>query len=146
MNKVRKYYCGQTIIEAVVAVTVISTIIIAVVSAVTLSISTSTIAKNKSLANQFVQEGIEAVRTIRDVNWDSIYAEADGEEKYITRDNATGVWTFTGAVVTPAPGFSRVIVITPNSPEELDVFVTVNWQQGAKMLTSKNTARLTKWQ
>ncbi len=146
MDKRANYFSGQTIIEAVIAVTVISTIIISVVSAVTLSISTSTIAKNKSRANQFVQEGIEATRTIRDVSWDDIYAEADGEVKYLSRDGSTGVWTLTDAEVTPAVGFTRTVTLTPRSPEEIDVVVTVNWQQGAKILQSKNTSFLTKWQ
>lgn len=137
---------GQTIIEAVIAVAIISTIIVAVVSAVTLSLSTSTIAKNKSRANQFVQEGMEAVRSIKEISWTDLTAQ-NGQTKGVK--SVDGVWQFTevtqDSIISTAPGFTRSIVIEDKGGEQVQVTVTVSWIQGANTLNSQNSTIFTKW-
>jgi len=146
MNKKSGGLSGQTIIEAVIAVAIISTIIVAMVSAVTLSLGTSTIAKNKSRANQFVQEGLEAVRSIKEISWTDLTAQ-DGQTKGVK--SVGGVWQFTevgdDSIVSSAPGFTRRVVIEDKGSEQVQVTVTVSWTQGAKSLNSQNSTVFTKW-
>lgn len=141
-----KKSAGQTIIEAVVAVAIISTIIVAVVSAVTLSLSTSTIAKNKSRANQFVQEGMEAVRSIKEISWADLTAQ-DGQTKGVK--SVAGIWQFTevndDSIISTSPGFTRSIVIEDKGGDQVQVTVTVTWIQGANTLNSQNSTIFTKW-
>jgi len=60
---------GFTLMEAIVAIFVITTGIVGVLSLVTQTISSATISKDKLIAAYLAQEGIEIVRNIRDTNW-----------------------------------------------------------------------------
>ena len=60
---------GFTLMEAIVAIFVITTGIVGVLSLVTQTISSATFSKDKLIAAYLAQEGIEIVRNIRDTNW-----------------------------------------------------------------------------
>lgn len=60
---------GFTIIEVMMAVTVLSVGIMGVVSAINYNISVASNAVNRTIAANLAQEGIELVRNIRDTNW-----------------------------------------------------------------------------
>jgi len=60
---------GFTIMEAIVAIFVITTGIVGVLSLVTQTISSATYSKNRLIAAYLAQEGIEIVRNIRDTEW-----------------------------------------------------------------------------
>lgn len=142
---------GQSIIEAIVAVTVVTMIIIALVSAVTVSISSSTFAKNKSLANKFVNQGIEAVRSIRDRSWSELVAGSLPNPGKINglRNNA-GQWEFNGSSDVPATPFTRRVTVTnlnpaPGEEDQIKVTVEVSFPSGAKTFKSESTTNLTKW-
>jgi len=60
---------GFTLMEAIVAIFVVTVGIVGVLSLVTQTISSATISKDKLIAAYLAQEGIEIVRNIRDTNW-----------------------------------------------------------------------------
>jgi len=60
---------GFTIIEAIVAIFVITTGIVGVLTLVTQTISSATYSSDRLIAAYLAQEGIEIVRNIRDTNW-----------------------------------------------------------------------------
>jgi Tfp pilus assembly protein PilV len=58
-----------TLMEAIVAIFVITAGLVGVLSLVSQTISASTFSKDKLIATYLAQEGIEIVRNIRDTNW-----------------------------------------------------------------------------
>lgn len=60
---------GQTLIETITAVTIISMSLVAILSLGTISIYYGTQSKEEVIASNLAREGIEIVRTIRDSNW-----------------------------------------------------------------------------
>lgn len=60
---------GFTLMEAIVAIFVITAGIVGVSSLVAQTISSATFSKDKLIAAYLAQEGIEIVRNIRDTNW-----------------------------------------------------------------------------
>jgi Tfp pilus assembly protein PilV len=60
---------GFTLMEAIVAIFVITTGLVGVLSLVSQTISASTFSKDKLIAAYLAQEGIEIIRNIRDTNW-----------------------------------------------------------------------------
>ena len=68
---------GQTLIEAVGALAVISLVISAIAIAVTTSLNNAQFNKNQSLATKYAQQGIEIVRQIRNSNYIS-FASTNG--------------------------------------------------------------------
>jgi hypothetical protein len=60
---------GFTLMEAIVAIFVITTGLVGVLSLVSQTISSSTFSKDKLIAAYLAQEGIEIIRNIRDTNW-----------------------------------------------------------------------------
>jgi len=60
---------GFTLMEAIVAIFVITAGLVGVLSLVSQTIASSTFSKDKLIASYLAQEGIEIVRNIRDTNW-----------------------------------------------------------------------------
>ena len=60
---------GFTLLEVIIAIAVVFIGLIGVLYLVSFSISASSVAKNKLIAANLAQEGIELVRGIRDTNW-----------------------------------------------------------------------------
>lgn len=137
--KKRNLQAGQSIIEATVSVGVVALIIVALVSVVTLSIRNAVFSKNKSLATKYVTEGLEAVRSIRERDWQELVAGTHGL-KYDISDG----WTLDGSSDTPAAGFTRKVEIT-GSGDSYQVVVTVSWTYGAKSFSSSSTTNFTLW-
>lgn len=140
---------GQSIIEATVAVSIVSLIIVALVSAITVSIRNATYAKNKSLATKYVNEGSEATRSIRDSSWLTLYDNA-GDGSFVDhgiQQPAGGQWQFNGSSSDiPATGFTRVVSLKRISTDIVEVKVTVSWLSStATPFTTYATTRFSKW-
>lgn len=138
----RRFQKGQSVIEAVISVAVVSLIIVALVSAVTVSVRNSTFAKNKTLTTKYVNEGMEAVRSIRERDWQELTSGTHGLK------NTAGVWTFNTTISdTPATGFVRQIEVTPigSDDDKFEVKVTVSWIYGSKNFSSSAETSFTKW-
>src|SRR3989344_3934106 len=64
-----QYSSGQTLIETIVAITILTTGIIGGLALAIQSLSSSSIVTKQIIATNLAREGIEAVRNIRDSNW-----------------------------------------------------------------------------
>ena len=106
---------GQTLIEVLVAVFVISIVLVALMSAVTYSLRNANYAKNKSTATKYVEEGIEAVRSIKERDW-SIFTAAQGTDKGLSYNSTNQYWEFNAAAFdNPESGstfFKRVVRVS----------------------------------
>lgn len=106
---------GFTILEVIIAIFLITVGLISVYSAATYLTSSSRISKGKLIASQFAQEGIEAVRNIRDRNWmeERDWRNGLGDNVYIpVFYNAEGD--------NPSGGWSLAVDNNPSAPENDD--------------------------
>lgn len=140
---------GQSLIEVVVAMAIFIMILLGLLSAVTVALSGTLTARDKSLANKYVLGGIEAVRNIRDRSWTELLnksATGTGQDNGLALDG-DGLWIFQGGSDVPATGFTRVVNLKNMSgaDDEIQVRVTVTWRKGAQTLSSSSGTTLTKW-
>lgn len=71
----RRRQRGQTLIEVMIATTVVGLVMTAVAAIVTISLQNTSRAKAKALATKYTQEGIEYFRAQRNLmGWESFYA------------------------------------------------------------------------
>ena len=146
---------GFTIIEAIVAIFVITTGIVGVLALVTQTISSATYSSNKLIAAYLAQEGIEIVRNVRDANWlsDASWGtgltdcssvspcQADYNDQALSGytnsplnfETISGYYGYDSGTSTK---FKRKITITsandPDGNPILNVFVLVEWQEKDK--------------
>lgn len=143
---------GFTIVELMIAITLMSTGVIAIYALIPHGIKMSVVNTDKYLATQLAREGIEIVRNIRDTNWiednssSTVWDEgltgcatgcevdyttptiqdpiltAYGAGRYLKVDG-NGLYNYTAGTDTK---FKRKITITPISGT-LQVIVTVSW-------------------
>ena len=137
---------GQSIIEVVIAIGIVALVLVALVSAVTISVRNSTFSKNKSVATKYVNEGIEAVRSIRDNNWSNLTA-ADGTTNGLQFTG--GVWSFSGASDypdSPTNTFTRTVDVSCNvDNDSCDIDVAVEWISGSSTRSSGASTTFTRW-
>lgn len=69
MIKLNKSGAGFTLVETLIAVTIIIVGLVGAVSLITYAISTSSFVRGKLISSQLAQEGVEVVRNMRDNNW-----------------------------------------------------------------------------
>src|ERR1700722_6827093 len=66
MAKKISYQRGQTLIETLAALAIISIVIVAIATAVTSSLSNATYNQNETIATKYAQQGTEVINQIRD--------------------------------------------------------------------------------
>ncbi len=64
---------GQTLIEVLLALGVAVIIVTAITAVIVTALNNATFTKNQNLANQYVQQGMEIVRAIRDKSWNDFF-------------------------------------------------------------------------
>ena len=104
-----------------------------------------TISKNKSVATKYVNEGIEAVRSIRDNDWSDLTA-ADGTTNGLQFTG--GVWSFSGASDypdSPTNTFTRTVDVSCVDNDSCDIDVSVTWTSGGSTHSSQASTTFTKW-
>ena len=67
--KIKKWANGQTLIEVLVALGIISIIVTALASVVVTSMNTAQLSKNQNQALHYAQEGVEVLRQLRDQDY-----------------------------------------------------------------------------
>ncbi len=73
----KKLQRGQTLLEVLLALSVVVLIIGAITVVVVNSLNNATFTKNQNLATQYAQEGIEYMRRKRDSSWSDFFAIND---------------------------------------------------------------------
>ncbi|MEK7519784.1 MAG: type II secretion system protein [Patescibacteria group bacterium] len=158
---------GFTLLESMIAIAVFSVGVSTAIMVITSAINTGTRTKNKIVAANLAQEGVEVIRNVRDRNWmagnawtDAI-ANVSGCIAWDT-DNSGGALTpFAAAPCAPAPNmafdgshyvmdtaasmFTRTVTtvlenpgsIDPNNPERLNVTALATCGAGCSITVSE---------
>ena len=72
---------GQTLIEVLLALAIAVIVITSIGIAVITSLNNATYSKNQNLANNYAQEGMDVVRSIKDRSWDEFLNLPGGQDK-----------------------------------------------------------------
>ena len=147
-SKHNKRSAGFTLVEALVALTLLTVGLIPAFQQATAAINLSNSIRNSLIAAHIAQEGIEVVRGMRDANWfnrrpfdDSLTVCASGctvqfdsdapqptsfAESPLRLDPLSGLYQYNTGNPTP---FSRIVIITQEAPHKLYVVSEVAWQE-----------------
>ena len=144
---------GFSLIEVVIAASIISIALFSMMSASTKGIQLSNRALRQTQANLLLEEGAESVKAIRDAAWTNISGLTAGTNYYLTYNTGTNTWSL-GTTPTSAIDsiFTRTIVISAVNRDASDditlsggtldartkkVTVTVSWALSDGTTSSK---------
>jgi Tfp pilus assembly protein PilV len=137
---------GFTLIEALVALTLLTVGLIPAFVQASSAIALATTVRNSIIAANLAQEGVEAARAIRDANWFASQPFATGLDacapgcqfsfgataltpslnERLKLDSVSGLYQYERGTDTP---FTRTITVTQASAGELVVTSTVMWSE-----------------
>ncbi len=104
---------GFSLVEVLIASAIISLTSIALMSAATKGIELSNRALKQVQASQLIEEGVEAVKSIRDTNWDTISGLTPAINYYLSFDTNTNLWSLDTIQTDKIDGlFTRLIVFS----------------------------------
>jgi hypothetical protein len=127
------------LVEIILTSSVFVLFMTAFVGAFYYGIQSSSLAGDRARAVLLAQEGIEAVRSIRNSNFANL---TDGTYGL---SYSSGVWSFAGTQETIGI-FTRQVVVSTTGTNQKTVVVTVTWQQSASRIGSFSlTAQYTNW-
>jgi len=148
---------GFGLVEMIIAVVIVGIGIIGTFSMISRFSEQSKIVRDSFTASYLAQEGIEIVKNIRDSNrlnerdWDygltSCYAgcEADYDDnvlysfdsRFFYTNNLTGYYDYVEGGGKTKTYFKRMITLVPTATDEIDVMVTIYWEDKSIMTRSK---------
>lgn len=159
---------GFTLVEAVVAISIFVIGVIGVIGLASIATQTSSRSKNTVQANNYLQEGADATRSIRDANWNNI--ATDGQYHLVPQLGQSPPWSLTTGGTETLGIFSRKVTISSgqradtNGSGQLDagdlivqsggaftdpstkkITVQVSWQTGPQTITMPLETYLTNW-
>lgn len=152
-----KHQKGQTLIEVLIAITLIVMVLITLVSALTLGIRNNKFARDATQAKDRSREAIEWIRNARaQMEWDAFYDMINDDGSPVTyclqslpgntaatialSDQACGATSYI-----PTTLFIRSATFTIVSVTEITAVVTVTWTDGGKTHQSTSTLILRNW-
>lgn len=139
----KKNIQGQSFIELIAALVVISIALVALVSLITRGIANSTFSRTKTLATSYNQEALEWLRGERDRNW-ALFYQHTAVNWCLNSLNWTVQGSCGGAVITNTP-FSRTVSFTRVNPGTVTATSIVSWNDGNGYHESQSTTTLTNW-
>ena len=155
---------GFTLVEALVALTVLSIGLIGAYSAATSTLFLATSLKNSMIASGLAQEGTEVIRAIRDTNWfaeasfdtglstgtyevewNSVPPLTNYQDRFLYRGSG-GRYKYAvtpGGVLTI---FKRKITVTnPGNGQDVTVVSEVTWKERQRDRIVRTESRLFNW-
>ncbi len=129
MRYFRKLDSGQSIIEVVIALSLVAIVVLALVRVTISSIQNSSFARDQQAATKYAQEGLENARKLR------------GEDE-------SEFWSKSGTETETIGNFERTVTYTPFAGEEdqkMEVRVVVSWEDNKGLHQSDLSTYLTKW-
>lgn len=160
MKKNLKFKKSFTLLEVLISISALSIGVVAAFGSLSRAISVASYAKDRLIASYLAQEGIEIVKNIRDRNWivgnewtSGLYVGLERQADYydnislsqsFNRNSYLSLNTSEGYnynPTVPLTKFSRKIIVKEISPEELEINVTVFWQNHSFEIKSI----ITKW-
>jgi Tfp pilus assembly protein PilV len=116
---------GFSLVEVLVACAIISLTIISLMSAAAKGIELSYRAVKQVQASMLIEEGVEAVKSIRDNSWDTISALDLDIEYYLSFDINTNTWSLSIDPTAPIDDvFTRKVVFSSVDRDENDDIVS----------------------
>ena len=139
-----RFFSGQTIIEVLFAVGVISICLVALMAAITSAVNNARFAKNSGLANKYAQEAVEVARRLRDRNsWSDFTSNFNGNMCFDSEaSEPNGLCDTSCAKIDNI--FTRCINFNNNS-EKMTITVNVSWDEGGRSHQIQTVTFLTKW-
>ncbi len=139
---------GQSFIELIAALLIVSFVLVALVTLVTKSIANTSFSRNKALATSYTQEGIEWLRGERDKDWATFYSHT-GSPACIVSLSWTANGSHSGACgsgdVIAGTSFLRNVTFVRTDPSTVNATVTVSWGDGNGVHQSVATTTFTNW-
>lgn len=148
IKKLNNQRSGQGVIEAIVSLAIITTALVGSVSLATYTIKSGTENREKVVATNLVQEGMEIARNIRDtywVNtsdpataWTSFYNSVVNSSRGVSYDGSK--WIFSGSSSTETINgatYTRVINFSTTNPVDVNkikVSCSVSWVGGGPII------------
>lgn len=118
------YRKGVNLVEIIMATTVFSIVVFAFITAISYGLESIVFAGDRFKATFLAEEGLEAVRNIKDSDFANLNAGTYGI------DTAGTEWALNGSSDSVGE-FSREVVLTQLSPEVYEVESRVTWDQSA---------------
>ncbi len=131
---------AQSSVEVMIALALFVLMTMAAFTLFGTTLSQDALSRERQTAQNAVQEGQEAVRQIRNADWDALTAGTHGLVL------SGGMWSFNGTEDVQDI-YHRSVVVTDVGNDARDVAVTVQWTSaGGGNATAAASARLTNWQ
>lgn len=133
---------GQSLIEVLIALSVVVLVILALITVTTISVRNATFAKNQSLATEYAQETIEKIRGYRNQNsWVDFVTNC-------TNKAAMGLPDPSSPFVLSDPACNIPETTNPcvEADRRCEVKVTISWDDAKGTHQTVLTTYLTEWQ
>ncbi|MEX0587547.1 MAG: hypothetical protein WD159_02250 [Patescibacteria group bacterium] len=138
--RVRGRRPGQSLVEAIVAVGITVLVITGLVVLAVGAVRSATLSRNRSLAVQYAQEGMEALRSVRDRDFSEL--PTSGTSRVVWTGADWGVLAGTETI----GNFTRCFTSEQVSAGKLKIALIVAWNDSAGDHTVDLTTYLTDWQ
>ncbi len=126
------------------AVGMIALLLTAVLALISLSVKNSRLAKDRTMAVGLAQQGVELMRTYRDLSWSTLLTKANGVNYDLPSD-----WTVATGLSNGCPtdnNYLRCVVLTQPGGGEVAVQVTVSWVEGSQTYQTVQNTNLSLWE
>ena len=131
---------GQSLVEAVVAIGIALIVITGLVVLAVGAVRSATLSRNRSLAVQYAQEGLEALRSVRDRDFTEL--PDSGTSKLFWDGSQWNVLTGSETIGLYSRSFTSSLI----SSGKLKIVMTVGWSDNAGSHTLDLATYLTDWQ
>ena len=133
---------GQSLVEVLVAVGIISLVLVAIVAGVTLAIKNASFSKNQTSATRYAQEAMEWLRNQRDQDWNAFVGRNGRAYCLNNLSWSTGSCEYVLGGIFKREAILSGLVTDPR----IEVKVTVSWQDAGGTHQSELSSYFTKWQ
>lgn len=134
---------GFTLIEVLLASSLLIIVISGIVGAIFYGTESSIISAKRTQATHIAEQGLEAVKNIKDSDYQAFSALADGT--YGLQQNS-GQWQLVQGSPDVQNNFTRTVTLSTVNPTTKEVNISVNWQQNLQRTGVFNlVGRLTNW-
>lgn len=133
----------MSVVEVLLALALFSLVVMAITGALIYGRESAQTSGMRARATFLAEEGLEATRNIRDENFTTNLASADGNHGLAK----TTQWAFSGSSDTTESFFTRIVNVAPIDADTKSITSTVTWQENVQRAGSVvlNTY-LTYWQ
>lgn len=129
---------GFSAVEVLLAAAVFGVIVTAIIGALVYGRASTAIAGDRNRANLLAEEGVEAMRNIRDAGYTNL---VDGTYGLV---QSGGVWTLSGSS-DATDNFTRQITVAANGTNRKLITSRVSWPQGSTTSQASVSTLFTNW-